>query len=167
MSKTQENLKAAFAGESQANRKYLAFAKAAEKEGKNNLAKLFRAVAEGETVHALKHFSVLGAVKDSVENLKSAIAGETYEIETMYPEFIETANQEDEKAAVISFTGANKVEQIHQKKFTEALAEVESGNDIPEVKYYVCQVCGNLEIGEAPESCPICSAPRASFSLMA
>lgn len=167
MSKTQENLKSAFAGESQANRKYLAFAKAAEKEGKINLAKLFRAVAEGETVHALKHLSVLGAVKDSVENLKSAISGETYEIETMYPEFIETAEQENEKAAVVSFTGANKVEQVHQKKFTEALAQVEGGNDIPEVKYYVCQVCGNLEIGEAPENCPICNAPKSSFTLMA
>jgi len=167
MSKTQENLKAAFAGESQANRKYLAFAKAAEKEGKSNLAKLFRAVAEGETVHALKHFAVSGAVSDSIENLKSAIAGETYEIETMYPEFIATATEEGENVAEASFSGAYKVEQTHQKKFIDALAQVEGGNDIAEKKYYVCQVCGNLEIGEAPENCPICNAPAASFVAMA
>jgi rubrerythrin len=166
MSKTQENLKAAFAGESQANRKYLAFAKAAEKEGKNNLAKLFRAVAEGETVHALKHFSALGEIKDSVENLKAAIAGETYEIETMYPEFIAVAQQDDEKVAEKSFFGANEVEKTHQKKFTDALSEVETGNDIAEQKYYVCQVCGQLELGEAPENCPICNAPKASFLLI-
>ncbi|EKD46580.1 MAG: Rubrerythrin [uncultured bacterium] len=167
MSKTQENLEDAFVGESQANRKYLAFAKAAEKEGKNNLAKLFRAVAEGETVHALKHLTVLGEVKDSLENLHSAIAGETFEIESMYPEFIEAAVEEGEKQAEMSFSAAMKVEQVHQKKFTEALAQVEENGDIAEVKYYVCQVCGNLEIGEAPEHCPICNTLKTNFTLMA
>jgi rubrerythrin len=167
MSKTQDNLKAAFAGESQANRKYLAFAKAAEKEGKTNLANLFRAVAEGETIHALKHFATLGEIKDSVENLKAAIAGETYEIETMYPGFIETATEEGEKAAEMTFFGANEVEKTHQKKFTEALGSVEKGEDIPAQKYFVCQVCGQLELGEAPERCPICKAPTTSFIAVA
>jgi len=166
MSKTQEDLKAAFAGESQANRKYLAFAKAAEKEGKINLAKLFRAVAEGETVHALKHFSVSGEVKGSAENLMSAIAGEKYEIETMYPQFIADAQADGEKSAEISFHGANEVEKTHQKEFERALAEIESGEDIAEQKYYICEVCGQLELGEAPENCPICKAPKANFTLM-
>jgi rubrerythrin len=166
MSKTQENLKAAFAGESQANRRYLAFANAAEKEGKNNLAKLFRAVADGETVHALKHLATLGVVKDSVENVKAAIVGETYEIESMYPEFITAAQGEGEKAAELSFFRANEVEKTHQQKFVEALTQVEKGGDIAEQKYYVCQVCGNLELGEAPESCPICKAPASSFVAM-
>lgn len=167
MSKTQEDLKAAFAGESQANRKYLAFANAAEKEGKTNLAKLFRAVAEGETVHALKHFANLDGVKDSTENLKAAIAGESYEIETMYPGFIADAESEGAGSAKIGFFGANEVEKTHLKQFQAALGEIEKGSDIAEQKYYVCQVCGQLELGEAPTNCPICKAPKASFTLMA
>ena len=163
MSKTQEDLKAAFAGESQANRKYLAFAKAAEKEGKANLAKLFRAVAEGETVHALKHLGNLGEIKDSAENLKSAIAGETYEIETMYPGFIADAENEGEKGAHLSFFGANEVEKTHQREFMAALSQVEDGIDIAGQKYFVCQVCGQLELAEAPENCPICKAPKTSL----
>ena len=167
MSKTQEDLKAAFAGESQANRKYLAFAKAAEKEGKTNLAKLFRAVAEGETIHALHHFANLDGVKDSVENLKAAIAGESYEIETMYPGFIADAEGEGEGAAKIGFYGANEVEKTHLKQFQAALGEVEKGGDIPEQKYYICEICGQLELGEAPEICPICKAPKSKFTLLA
>ncbi|MEI7890421.1 MAG: rubrerythrin family protein [bacterium] len=163
MSKTQEDLKAAFAGESQANRKYLAFAKAAEKEGKTNLARLFRAVAEGETIHALKHFASMGEIKDSASNLKAAIAGETYEVETMYPGFIADAEADGEKAAYIGFYGANEVEKIHQQEFTKALATVEGGIDIDGQKYFVCQICGKLELGEAPESCSICKAPKTSF----
>ena len=166
MSKTQENLKAAFAGESQANRKYLAFAKVAEKEGKQNLAKLFRAVAEGETVHALKHLANLDVVKGSVENVKAALAGETYEIESMYPGFITDAENEGEGAAKIGFFGANEVEKTHQKKFSEALSQIEGGSDIAEQKYFVCQVCGQLEIGEAPENCPICNSPKKVFTLI-
>lgn len=163
MSKTQENLKAAFAGESQANRKYLAFAKAAEAEGKTNLAKLFRVVAEGETIHALKHLNVLGEVKASVENLKAAIAGETYEIETMYPEFISAAEEEGEGGAKISFIGANEVEKTHQAVFQKALEAIESGNDIDEVQYHICSVCGELFEGDVPESCPICKMPKEKF----
>lgn len=163
MSKTQEDLKAAFAGESQANRKYLAFAKAAEKEGKTNLARLFRAVAEGETIHALKHFANMGEIKDSVANLKAAIAGETYEIETMYPGFIADAEADAEKAAQTGFVGANEVEKTHQREFTAALKQIEEGIDIAGQKYFICQVCGQLELAEAPENCPICKAPKTSF----
>lgn len=166
MSKTQEGLKAAFAGESQANRKYLAFAEAAEKEGKTNLAKLFRAVAEGETIHAIKHLKTLGEVKSSIENVKAAISGETYEIETMYPEFIQAAQEEGEKAAEISFTGANEVEKVHQAKFKAALAKVEAGEDIEEKQYHVCPVCGNLFDSELPDNCPICKVAKDKFVAM-
>ena len=163
MSKTQEDLKAAFAGESQANRKYLAFAKAAEKEGKPNLAKLFLAAAEGETVHAHKHLANLSGVKSSAENLKEAIAGETYEIETMYPGFIADAQAEGEKAAEIGFMGANEVEKQHQRRFQQALEKIEAGEDIEALEYYICPICGNLFDGELPDNCPICKAAKASF----
>ncbi len=163
MSKTQENLKAAFGGESQANRKYLAFAKAAETEGRMNLAKLFRAVAEGETIHALKHLGVLGEVKSSVENLKAAIAGETYEIESMYPAFIEQAQEDGEGSAKVSFIGANEVEKSHQASFSKALEEIETGGDIEEKEYTICSVCGNLFEGEAPDVCPVCKFPKEKF----
>jgi rubrerythrin len=163
MPKTKDDLQAAFAGESQANRRYLVFAKVAEAEGKKNLAKLFRAVAEGETVHALNHFSALGEVKNSSENLKTAITGETYEVEIMYPGFIADAQAESEKRAELSFTRANKVEKIHQKAYTEALAQVEAGKDIEEKTYYVCSVCGYLAEGDAPDNCPVCQAPKEKF----
>lgn len=166
MSKTNEDLKAAFAGESQANRKYLAFAKVAETEGKKNLAKLFRAVAEGETVHALKHLSVLGDVKTSIDNVKAALAGETYEIESMYPAFIEDAKAEEEKAAETSFTGANEVEKVHQNHFAKALEIVEAGQDIEEKQYHVCPVCGNLFDGVLPDNCPICKVSKDKFIQM-
>lgn len=163
MPKTQDDLQAAFAGEAQANRRYLAFAKAAEVEGKINLAKLFRAVAEGETIHALSHFSTLGGVKNSSENLKTAIVGETYEVETMYPGFIADAQGEKEKRAELSFTRANEVERIHQKAYAEALAEVAAGKDIGEKDYYVCSVCGYLAVDGAPDKCPVCQAPKEKF----
>ena len=132
MSKTQDDLKAAFAGESQANRKYLAFAKAAEEEGKKNLARLFRATAEGETIHALNHLKALGEVGTGEENLQGAIAGETYEVETMYPGFIADAEAENEKIARMSFGNANEVEKIHQAKYSEALKKVQAGEDLEE-----------------------------------
>jgi len=163
MSKTQENLKAAFAGESQANRRYLAFAKVAEAEGKTNLAKLFRVVAEGETVHALKHLNNTGEVKDSIENVKAAIAGETYETETMYPGFIAEAEAEGNGAAKIGFMGANGVEKTHKAAFEKALEAIEAGNDITEVQYHICSVCGELFEGEEPDNCPICKAPKEKF----
>ncbi len=163
MSKTQENLKAAFAGESQANRKYLAFAKVAEKEGKVNLAKLFRAVAEGETIHALKHLNNTGEVKDSIENIKAAIAGETYEVETMYPGFITQAEEESNGGAKMSFVGAKEVEKTHKAAFEKALSAVEAGKDIPEAQYYICGICGELFEGQVPDNCPVCKAPKDKF----
>ncbi len=162
MSKTQDNLAAAFAGESQANRKYLAYAAKAENEGQLGLAKLFRAAAEGETVHALNHLKAMGGVKETKENLEGAIAGETYEIEKMYPGFI--AELEDtEVAAKISFTNAEKVEEIHQKLFQESLAKLEAGETVADSDYYVCGVCGYPAVGDAPEVCPICGAPKSQF----
>jgi len=163
MSKTTEDLMAAFAGESQANRKYLAFAKKAEEEGKPGLAKLFRAAAEGETVHALNHLRVSGGIKSTKENLEAAIAGETYEIEKMYPEFLEDATAEENKAAQISFNGAMKVEGIHQNLFKLAMDRLEAGEDISEDEYYICPVCGYPAIGEAPEKCPVCGTPKEKF----
>lgn len=160
MSKTQENLMAAFAGESQANRKYLAFAKAAEREGKTGLAKLFRMAAEGETIHALRHLENAGGVQNSRENLKAAIAGETYEFTEMYPKFIDEAKTEGNDSAMVSFSGANGVEKDHEKLFREAL---EKDGNIEEREYYICEVCGHPEIGEAPETCPICGAPKDKF----
>ncbi len=163
MSKTIENLKAAFAGESQANRKYLAFAKKAESEGKSGIAKLFRAAAEGETVHALKHLQALGDVKTTVENLKTALAGETHEIDMMYPEFISMAKEEKESGAEVSFGGALRVEVIHQKLFREALEKLEVDGDLLEVEYYICPVCGYPAISAAPDFCPICHTPKDKF----
>ena len=157
---TQENLMAAFAGESQANRKYLAFAKIAEKEGKKGLAKLFRVAAEAETIHALKHLENAGVPKDSIGNLKMAIEGETHEFTSMYPGFITEAESEENGVAKIGFTWANAVEKEHEKLFSEAL---EKNGEIEEKEYYICPFCGHPEIGEAPEKCPICGAPKNSF----
>lgn len=163
MSKTTENLQAAFAGESQANRKYLAFAKKAESEGNAGIAKLFRAAAEGETVHALRHLQTLGEVKDTAENLKAAVAGETYEIDTMYPEFIAKALEENETPALASFENALKVEMIHQALFRKALERLEAGEDIEAADYYICPVCGFPALMEAPDHCPICQTPKDKF----
>ncbi|NTU66687.1 MAG: rubrerythrin family protein [Candidatus Moranbacteria bacterium] len=163
MSKTQEDLKAAFAGESQANRKYLAFAKKAEEEGKPGLAKLFRVAAEGETVHALNHLQASGGIKSTKENLEAAIAGETYEIEKMYPEFLEDAKAEGIKAAEISFQGALKVEGVHQDLFNLALEKLELGEDVSDEEYYICPVCGYPAIGAAPDNCPVCNTPGEKF----
>jgi len=163
MSKTQENLASAFAGESQANRKYLAFAKKAESEGKKGLAKIFRVTAEGETVHALNHLKAMNEVKDSKINLAKAIEGETYEIEKMYPEFLEEV-AEEEVLAKISFVWAEKVEKIHRGLFQEAIAKLEKNEDIQDEEYFVCGVCGYPAVGEAPVNCPICGAPKEKFS---
>lgn len=163
MSKTEENLKAAFAGESQANRRYLAFAKKAEGEGFHNVAKLFRAAAEAETVHAMNHLRALKMVRDTRENLQAAIEGETYEFTKMYPEFIDTASKERASDAVMSFTNANKVEKIHANLYKKALESLNAGKDIKEKEFFVCQVCGNTVEGEAPDKCPICGSPKEKF----
>ena len=160
MSKTMKNLAEAFAGESQANRKYLAFAKKAEDEGYKQIAKLFRAAAEAETVHALNHLRELGEIKSTKENLQTAIGGETHEFESMYPQMISDAEKERIKGALRSFNYANEVEKIHADLYKKALDNLGKNEN---VDYYVCQVCGNTVEGEAPDKCPICGAPKKSF----
>ena len=157
--KTLENLMAAFAGESQANRKYLAYAKKAEAEGKTNAAKLFRVAADAETLHALKEFELAGKNSSTDENLKDAVAGETHEYKSMYPEFVETAQTEGNKAAAIAFTFAMKAEEVHAKLYTEALENI---GKTEEVFYYLCPVCGNIEKA-VPDKCPICGVPGDRF----
>lgn len=157
---TTDDLKEAFAGESQANRKYLAFAKKADKDGYPQVARLFRAAADAETVHAHAHLRVLGGVGDTADNLKQAIEGETEEFREMYPRMIEEAEAEGNNAAVNSFKNANAVEEIHAGLYQKALDNLGSNQ---EVDYYVCQVCGNTVEGEAPESCPVCGAPMKMF----
>jgi rubrerythrin len=160
MSKTEKNLQEAFAGESQANRKYLAFAKKAESEGYKQIAKLFRAAAEAETVHALSHLRELGGIKSTKENLEVAIGGETHEFQSMYPQMIGDADAEGQKGALRSFHLANEVEKIHAGLYSKALENL--GNN-PDVDYHVCQVCGNTVEGEPPDKCPICGAPKKMF----
>jgi rubrerythrin len=158
--KTEKDLKDAFAGESQANRKYLAFAKKADEEGYPQVAKLFRAAAESETVHAHSHLRILGAVADTPGNLQQAVEGESYEFMKMYPAMIEEAKVAGFNDAQRSFNLANQVEQIHAALFQKALDLLGSN---PEVDYYVCGVCGYLAEGEAPEKCPVCGAGRQVF----
>jgi rubrerythrin len=160
---SEDNLMAAFAGESQANRKYLAFAKKAEAEGLKQIAKLFRAAAAAETVHALAHFRVAGQVKDTVANLEAAMEGEHHEFTTMYPEFIATAVAEGKKGAQTSFERANEVEQTHHALYGEALAAARAGKDLPDADLYVCDVCGHTVVGEAPDECPVCGARHEKF----
>jgi rubrerythrin len=163
MSKSVENLKNAFAGESQANRRYVAFARKAEDERFSQVAKLFRAAAEAETVHALNHLRAIGEVKSTRENLEAALAGETYEFKKMYPEYVSIAKQEGNQQASWSFDVANKVEQVHAGLFTKAAKALKEGEELPQVEYYVCGVCGNTVEGAAPEKCPICGSPKAKF----
>ena len=162
MSQSEQNLKDAFAGESQANRKYLAFAKQADKEGHTQAAKLFRAAAEAETVHAHTHLRTLGAINSTADNLKEAISGETFEFKEMYPGMIETAKSEDEKAALRSFTYANNVEKIHAALYQKALDSLENPADVD--CYYVCGVCGYTIENEAPDECPVCNAKKKAFT---
>ena len=163
MTKTEENLKSAFAGESQANRKYLAFAQKADEEGFTQAAKLFRAAAQAETVHALNHLNTLGQVKSTLENLNTALGGETYEFTKMYPEFIGVSKQENSKQATWSFDVANKVEQIHAKLYQKAIDALKAKKDMEKVEYYVCGTCGNTVEGSAPDVCPICGSPKSKF----
>ncbi|MEK6737905.1 MAG: rubrerythrin family protein [Planctomycetota bacterium] len=158
---TVDNLKNAFAGESQANRKYLAFAKKADEEGLKQVAKLFRATAEAETVHAHSHLRVLGGVKTTKENLQDAINGETYEFTKMYPQMIEEAKKEGNKQALQSFENANNVEKTHAALYQKALNNL--GNN-ETVDYFVCQVCGHTAEKDAPDKCPVCTAPKTKFT---
>jgi rubrerythrin len=163
MGDTIENLNEAFAGESKANRLYLAFSRKADAEGLNQVARLFKAAAEAEAVHALNHLNVLGKIGSTAENLDTAIRGETAEFTEMYPEYLSVAREEGNRRAAWSFDVANKVEKIHAGLFSEAIEAVRSKKDLPEVDYYVCQVCGNTVEREAPDKCPICGAPKTAF----
>jgi rubrerythrin len=163
MAKTDENLKAAFAGESQANRRYLAFARKAEEEGFRQVAKLFEAAAEAETIHALNHLRITGQIKSTLENLDTAVSGETFEFEKMYPSYINVAKQEGNKQAAWSFDVANKVEQIHAKLYNKAIDALKNRKVLEKVDYYVCGVCGNTVEGAPPDKCPICGTPKEKF----
>lgn len=166
MPTTQENLAVAFAGESQANRKYLAFAQAAEKEGFAQIARLFRAAADAETIHAHAHLRNMGGVGTTLENLKSAVAGETYEYTEMYPPMVEQAKAEGHRAkTMLGF--ANEAEKVHARLFREALAALEAGKDLSKMDVYLCPVCGDVEFGEPPDKCPICGAPKAKYQKIA
>ncbi len=160
---TMDNLKEAFAGESQANRKYLAFAKKAEGEGLPQVAKLFRAAAEAETVHAHAHLRAMDGIKSTAENLKEAIEGEGFEFQNMYPKFVAESQEEGMKPAEFSFKNALAVEEIHHGLYSKALEAVKGGSDLPASTIYVCPVCGNTVEGNVPDTCPICNVPGSKF----
>ncbi len=160
MSKTQKNLMDAFAGESQANRRYLGYARQAEKEGYPRIAKLFRAVAEAETVHALTHLKHLDGIKSTRENLQEAIAGETHEFKKMYPLMIQEAAEEGRNAVKRSFEFANAVEEIHAGLYQEILDNMDNLED---KDYHVCSVCGYTLGGDPPDKCPVCNAAKKAF----
>jgi rubrerythrin len=160
MSKSEQHLRDAFAGESQANRKYLAFAKKAEKEGYSQVAKLFRAAGAAETVHAHAHLRALGEIGNTADNLKVAVEGETHEFKHMYPEMIKDAKEEGNKTAERSFIFANEVEKVHAELYQNALDNLDG---LEEADYYVCSVCGMTVEDEAPDSCPVCSAKKSAF----
>jgi rubrerythrin len=162
MPTTQEDLDVAFAGESQANRKYLAFARQADKEGLPQIGRLFRAAAEAETIHALGHLANRGGIGSTLDNLKAAVAGETYEYTEMYPPMVERARASGHRAKVM-LDWANRAEQVHARLFQQALAALESGKDLSQMDVYLCPVCGDLEFGPPPERCPICNAPASKY----
>ena len=161
MSKVIEDLKAAFAGESQANRRYLAYARKADEEGLPQVARLFRAAAHAETIHAHNDLRTLGEIRTTQENLQEAIQGENYEVISMYPEFMKDAEEEDERKAFNSFRLAFEVEKVHENLFRQALNSL---GEQPELfDYYVCPVCGYTHAGSAPERCPVCGVPASRF----
>jgi len=160
---TEQNLAEAFAGESQANRKYLAFSKKADQDGMPQVAKLFRAAAAAETIHAHAHFRVMNGVKTTTENLEAAIEGEGFEFQQMYPKFLKEAEEEGNKPATFSFKHALAVEEIHHGLYNDALNSVQAGKDLPEAQIYVCPVCGNTINGAVTDKCPICNCPADKF----
>lgn len=163
MSKTDQNAGAAFAGESQANRKYLFFAEQADKEGYKQVARLFRAAADAETVHAKNHLKVLEGIKSTSENLRQAVSGENHEFTEMYPGFIKQAEADGNDKARESFDLANQVEEIHHGLFSTFLEKIERNEAVEEKPIYVCQYCGNTVEGEPPEKCPVCGVPQRIF----
>jgi len=163
MGSVEEDLKTAFAGESQANRKYLAFAKKAEEEGFPNVALMFKVIAEAETIHALNHFRVIGEIKSTQENLEAAKTGENYEVTTMYPPMQDRAKKAGNKAAVNTFRYALETEKLHRGMYDAAIEAISEGNDIEQKEYWVCPVCGCTGEGEPPDKCPICGTKKELF----
>jgi rubrerythrin len=159
---TKDNLKEAFAGESQANQKYRAFAKKAEQDGFSNVARLFRTTAEAERIHAEGHLKSLAEIGSTAENLKAAIAGETHEYTSMYPPMLKQAEAEAHRAKLM-FGYAVKAEAVHAELYRRALEAVEQNTDIAEARFYLCPVCGHIEFGVPPEKCPICGALKVKF----
>jgi len=162
MPSTNDNLKEAFAGESQAFQKYTSFADAAEKEGLPNIARLFRTTAQAERIHAAGHFKALDGVGKTLANLEAAIAGETFEFEEMYPPMLEQAIAEGHQAKTM-FKFAVAEEQVHAILYTKALEAARKGEDLTEVEFHLCPICGYIEFGKAPEKCPVCGAPASRF----
>jgi len=161
MSKTTENLKDAFAGESQAGRKYTAFAKKAEAEGYLQIAKLFRAAAMAESIHAINHLKALGGVGSTVENLNAAISGENYEVVSMYPPMIAQAEADGDQKAATSLKWAYEVEKVHEALYRYALEHMDPNAPVPE--YYVCPFCGYTHQGKFEGKCPVCGTPAEKF----
>lgn len=161
---TEENIKEAFAGESQAHIKYLAFAKKAEREGKPNVARLFQAAAFAEQVHADEHLRVLSGVASTEANLRTARAGEEFEAEEMYPAYMAVAQLQCEEKAQQSIHHAIEAEKLHRQLYDDAIAAVEAGDDFTGEQLVVCSMCGYTATGEAPERCPVCTAPKKYFS---
>lgn len=162
MSNVEQYLKEAFAGESQANRKYLAFAAKADKEGYAQAARLFRAAAEAETIHAHSHLAVLKGIGSTAQNLEAAIAGETHEFTHMYPEMIAAAKAEGNKAAERTFSYANEVEKVHASLYQKALESLDSAQET--YPYYVCEICGYTVESDPPDVCPVCGAKARVFN---
>ena len=166
MPTTLEDLALAFAGESQANRRYLAFSRQADKDGYPQVARLFRAAAEAETVHALGHLANQGGIGETLRNLEAALAGETYEYEEMYPPMVARAEASGHRARTM-LGWANKAEQVHARLFQQALDALRAGKDLAQMSIYLCPVCGDIELGTLPERCPICNAPASRYQQIA
>ena len=163
---TEKDLKDAFAGESQANRKYLAFARKAEQEGFINVARLFRTAAEAETIHAMGHLNALGGIGSTADNLRAAVDGETYEYTEMYPPMLEKAEASKHKARRM-FAYAVQAEEVHARLYQMALEAVAQGKDLAETNFYLCPVCGHIELGQPPAECPICGTKGERFQKVA
>jgi rubrerythrin len=166
MPTTRDNLATAFAGESQANRKYLAFAVRAEQEQLPQIAKLFRAAAEAETIHALGHLANMSGVGTTLQNLEAAVAGETYEYTEMYPPMVEQAMAEGHKARTM-LGYADAAERVHARLFQQALDAMKEGKDLSQMEVFLCPFCGDIEFGVAPARCPICGEPGEWFRKIA
>jgi len=161
--KTTENLKAAFAGESQAHMRYLIFSDKAEKDGLRNIARLFSAISFAERVHATAHHNVVFGIQPTTDNLETAIGGENYEVKTMYPDFQKAAEKEGEKGALTTIRFALEAEKIHAAMYARAKQSAAAGKDLAIGDIYICPVCGHTAEGSAPDVCPVCGAKKEMF----